>query len=570
MLITRILRTAMALFFIVFTVSGCSGLSTSSSSLGGESGGGFDELDDAESGLYDDGPVDLPVTIAKLDSLNSELVTIEYSDSLTQLLTRGEPANQTAVDSGYIITGEAGAVDLDQATKLFALNTSTAELTILEVETDGSFELEIEAEEGQVIALAPMVEAEDQIGAPIYADEENGVDTIALTNSNYLNPNVNIEVNPDGYAYFSAEVADGTYEIYRRNLDGTPLEVVAAGISSQVRFIVLDEQGSLNYVTQDGKVYSILVAVTSTPVLVADGALEPQYVDYDDPMELMSFGDVLDDADTFVPAPAEIFRVSAGAYMGMAFVSNKSQVNSESGGIVQPSFLRFLEVDFGTTVHEFLSTSDYHAAEFSLGELDTLFVAAELNDSAEAQGFQPFELYELDMTLGETAWENRGDPVYSHTTRGESLISMKATRYGLVVFVVQNAATGVNSIYSLRRDEVPVLVATSPSGDKTYSEWITLSEHNPLENTSLVTCATDASEGVSYLALHHLSNDDPGVFYRITSTVNKDGCKGNYAIDNENRVMFYRSEMVDGVEQAPQISLIDIDNLNSDELVLDE
>ena len=562
----------MALFFIVFTVSGCSGVS---SSLGGEAGGEFDELDGAESGLFDDGPVDLPVTIAKLDSLNSELVTIEYSDSLTQQLTKGSPVNQTAADSGYTITGAAGAVNVDQASKLFALNTSTGELTILEVESDGSFDLAIAAEEGQVIALAPMVDAEvdaeDQIAPPIYADEENNVDTIALTNSDYLNPYVNIEVNVDGYVYFSAEVVDGTSEIYRRNLDGTTLETVATGISSQVRFIVLDEQGSLNYVTQDGKVYSILLAATSTsvPTLKADGFIEPAHLDYEEPIEIMSFGDVLDDADTFVPAPTEVFRVGTGDYMGMPFVSNKRQVNSGSGGVVQPSFLRFIETHPATTTHEFLSTSDYHAAEVSLGEVDKLFAAAEPNDSAESQGFRPFELYELDMTLGTDAWANR-TLVYSHDTRGESLISMKSTRHGLVVFVMQNAATGTNSIYSLREGESPVAVVGSPVGDKTYSEWIALTEHSAPENTSFVTCATDAGEGVSYLALHNLERDDTGVFYRITSTVNKDGCKGNYAIDNENRVMFYRSETVDGVEQPPQISFIDLDNLSADELILDE
>jgi hypothetical protein len=135
---------------------------------------------------------------------------------------------------------------------------------------------------------------------------------------------------------------------------------------------------------------------------------------------------------------------------------------------------------------------------------------------------------------------------------------------------MQNAATGTNSIYSLSEGESPVAVAGSPAGDKTYSEWIALTEYNTIEQTAFVTCATDASEGVSYLALHRLEQDDPGIFYRITSTVNKDGCKGNYAIDNENRVMFYRSEMVDGVEQPPQISFIDLDNLSADELVLDE
>jgi hypothetical protein len=557
----------MELFFIVAVVLGCSGLSNSVDS-GVEV---FGELESAETSLYDQGPIDLPVTIAKLDSIDSALVTIEYSDSLTQELLRSL-ASQSAVSSGgYVITGEAGAINVDQATKLFALNTSTSELTVLEIAADGSFVLEMEAEEGQVIALAPMVDAEDQIGAPIYADEENGVDTIALTNSDFLNPNVNIEVNPDGYAYFSAEALDGTYEIYRRNLDGTTLETVATGISSQVRFIVLDEQGSLNYVTQDGKVFSILLAETSTDIssLAAKGSVTPAYLDYEDPVELMSFGDALDDADTFVPAPVEVFRVGSGSYRGMTFVSNKRQVNSGAEGIVQPSFLRFIEVDSGTTTHEFLSTSDYHSAEFSLGEVDTLFVAAEPNDTTEAQSFRPFELYELDMTLGATAWENR-TLFYSHATRGESLISMKSTRNNSVVFIVQNAVTGTNSIYSLREGESPVAVAGSPTGDKIYSEFIALTEYNPIGNTSFVTCATDASEGVSYLAKHNIDRDDPGVFYRITSTTNKDGCKGNYAIDNENRVMFYRSEVVDGVEQAPQISFIDLDNLNSDELVLDE
>lgn len=569
MLIIRILRMSVVLFFIVFTVVGCSGLSTSS--LGGDAGGDYDELDSTESGLYSDGPVDLPVTIAKLDSADSQLLTIEYSDSLSQQLTRESPSHQTAGDGGYVITGDSGAVNIDQATKIFALNTVTAESIIVDVEDDGSFELQISAEEGQVIALAPMVDAEDLIGIPLFVDEENGVDTIALTNADNLNPNVNIEVNVDGYAYFSAEVADGTYEIYRRNLDGTALETIATGISAQVRFITLDEQGSLNYVTQDGKVYSILLAATATSVsaLRADDLIEPQHLDYEDPFELMDFGDVLDDADTFVPAPAEVFRVGSGDYMGVAFVSNKRQVNNGSGGLVQPSFLRLIGSNLGTTTYEFLDTDDYNAAEFSLGEVDTLFVAAELNDSAEPQGFRPFELYALDMTLGPDAWANR-TLAYSHATRGESLISMKSTRHGFVVFVVQNIDTGTNSIYSLQEGESPVAVAVSPSGDKTYSEWIALTEYNRIEDSSFVTCATDASEGVSYLALHRLDRDDPGIFWRLTSTVNKDGCKGNYAIDNENRVMFYRSETVDGVEQPAQISFIDLDNINPDEFVLDE
>lgn len=553
------------LYFVVFigVTTGCGGLATSSSLDGdsgdsGDSGGSYDELDSTESGLYGDGPIDLPVTIAKLDSADAQLLTIEYSDSLSQQLTHEAPSYQTAGDGGYEIMGDAGAVDLDQATKLFALNTATAESTIVDVADDGSFELQIAAEEGQVIALAPMVDAEDQIGIPLFVDEENGVDTIALTNSDNLNPNVNLEVNVDGYLFFSAEVADGTFEIYRRNLDGTPLETVATGITSQVRFIAMDDQGSINYVTQDGKVFSILQAATSSAFLT-----------YDDPFELMSFGDVLDDADTFVPAPAEVFRVSSGTYMGKVFVSNKRQVNSGSGGLVQPSFLRFINISNGTTTTELLDTDDYSAAEFSLSGLDDLFVAAEVKDAAAIGGGRAFELYELDMTLGPDAWASR-TLAYTHTSDADAIVSLRSTRHSLAVFVVQNAATGIYAFYSLAEGGTPTLLAQSPSGDKTYSEWVALTEHNPVEQTSLVTCATDASEGVSYLVWHRLGIDAPGEFYRLTSTVNKDGCQGNYAIDNQNRVLFYRSETIDGVEQAPQISFIDLDDLDADELFLDE
>src|SRR3990167_7283975 len=151
------LRSITVFLGLIFVTS-CSGLSAISGSATGNATGETDtsggtstsagDLSNTETGLYADGPVDIPVTIAKLDSVDADLVIIPpLSDGAVDNLSSSSFIKKLESSGAvYVVTGAAGAVNTEQTMKIYGINTTSGTAVIASVESDGSFEFQINAE----------------------------------------------------------------------------------------------------------------------------------------------------------------------------------------------------------------------------------------------------------------------------------------------------------------------------------------------------------------------------------------------------------------------------------------
>lgn len=555
------------LCWLTLSLSYCGGIAGLATS--GDSVDAADPLSEGESSLYDAGPIDLPVTISKLDSVDANLVTVEYSDSgiAESVVSGARSLATTTTTSGYTGIGEPEAVKSEQiqtygVTKLYVINTATGDAKIVSLEADGSFSFTLQAAEGDIIAFAPMKSDELQIGLPLYADKDNGVFTLTLTNADNLSVNQPVVITADGYTYFSLQQGE-TFTLYRRNLDGSKIETVATGIPEQIRFISPTSDGEVSYFTQDGKGYVARPAATSTSSLTQSST---RYVTtWDEPLQVFDLNQSLNDPDSYIPAAAKIFISSEKKL----FLVNKLVVN---GAQTQPFFNLMVYFDpVAIEFAELLPTNEFKDAAFDVGSQDELYAFVSPIDNSTADGFGPYSLYRLNMLDGAQIWDNR-TLLYTFQP-GRRIISLDVSSTGTFVFVVTNPeAPGVEDIYAMDDSASPVFIAATEKdfGRLSYSEWIAVSPGADMADATIVTCGTDNTTGEEYLALHRIGQDDTNTWYRITDTTTN-GCAGAYNIDDAGRIVFYRAMKADdGSDLAPQLSLIDLNLIDPDLIVLDE
>lgn len=570
----------LVLFFVIFlafTLPRCGGLAGISTTGSDADSGGTDSSDDgssvatdplsdAESGLYDDGPMDLPVTIAKLDSGNLTAENDAYYTDGTDLSESSGGLYsvrhaETSSSAGYRFEfGEnfIKEADRDVVEYLAAVNLETGEIQLQGVNDDGSVDaFTVPAEEGQYIALAPMVADQSAVGIPIYPFVEDGVYGNALTNSTSLSVNLPVQIKDD-YTFFSEEFDDATFALYRRNLDGSPVETIISGVTSQIRYVEPGLGGGVAYYTQDGKAYYVK-ALGTTPET------------WGSPTLVRDLGAELSPPNSFVPAPVKL----ATSTNGYIFALNKAVVN-ENGGDMSTMLAIYNTADGTTSVH--MAVTDFKDASFDMGEQDTLFVFLSPYDSKTMDGFGAYELYRLDMTLGHAAWENR-EKIYAIPGSNDHVATMTASSENVVVFATFNTLsperTGVLALEDIEHP-LPRVLFESPIGVKMYSEHVAVSPSGSFFDAVVLTCANDPETDTSYLVIHNMS-DERNVLYRITSP-EKETCGGGYNIDDENRIVYFQdiADLSDSDgdgdtdEGYPQLTVTDLNKIDPELIVLEE
>jgi hypothetical protein len=559
--------TLFIFLLLLFTLNACAGVSGISGQATGEgtgdtgnTGTGTEALSETESGLYEDGPVSIPVTIAKLDSVNADLVTITplETGANDNLASPWMIRKLESSEGVYVVTGTAGAVNTDEAMKIYGLNTTLAIAVIADVEDDGSFEFQINAEEGEIVAIAPMLDDESEIGPPVYGDTETGVVTLSTTNTDALNANSNI-VELDGYVYFSLENEDGTFTLHRRNLDGTAVETLVENIDSQIRFITASENNVITYVTQDGRVFRLNGTAATASV---SGRARYAELTWNTPETIHDFGEPVDDPEFFLPPTTRTFIASSGDI----FFSNGNPLGAASTTI-QDIVLTHVDAATGAKT-ALIKFKDYEFVNVDMGAPDTLFVSASPTSNTGLDN--RFRIFKLNMLDGAAAWDLR-TLIHTRPIADENILNIDASARNMIVFVT--AQDTLHTFFSLSADvsDTPIEGAMfTGTPERPYSEWITVSPDSASGNALVLTCRGDGDKG-SYLVIHRIGVDPPETLQRITNSESKNSCHGSYRVDDGGRVFFYRTSInEDGTEGAAQLSFINLTTIDESQLTVDD
>lgn len=230
---------------------GCGGSAGISAATGGDIG---TDLTSTDSQLYDEGPVDMPVTIAKLDSPDLTKVSVTVEEITTPSIS---PPLATTTLYRFTIIGAPAATN---TAKIFVYDVTTGDTASADVATDYSFTVSIDAASlTDSIAFAGGNSELSQISPPyvinVVVNEDLSVSpVVALTNSSSLNSNQNILVDAVGNYYLSSSNTDGTYTLSRRSATGTQLEIIAPALNSPPRIVFSSQGGSVMVILEDGTI----------------------------------------------------------------------------------------------------------------------------------------------------------------------------------------------------------------------------------------------------------------------------------------------------------------------------
>jgi hypothetical protein len=222
----------------------------------------------------------------------------------------------------------------------------------------------------------------------------------------------------------------------------------------------------------------------------------------------------------------------------------------------------------------FVFPHEYNETYFDAGSGKNLYVfLTEYTGSTHPDDLKPYVLYKMDLNEGMAAWDNR-TLVMKMPTSNDRIVSFEASLSNFFVFAVRNTAS-IESVSVYAMDEVehplPGLKFHSPVENKIYSQWIAVSPSGAFDRSTIVTCGTDTTTGANYLAIHRVGFDQPDTMYRVTNSETTNGCAGAYNIDDEGRIVFYRTtnDATTGEPTSPQLSFIDLSKIKSGDLILD-
>jgi len=127
------------LLVLLSTACAMSG-STGTNAIDTETPASADPISDTESDLYesDDSAMSIPVTIAKMESVNVEKTTVTQETSSGLQTKTGFAIKTATAPNTYRIVGTADAVNTEQANALLLVNGDL--ITSHEVADDGSFD----------------------------------------------------------------------------------------------------------------------------------------------------------------------------------------------------------------------------------------------------------------------------------------------------------------------------------------------------------------------------------------------------------------------------------------------
>ncbi len=277
------------LFVALLCLNGCAILDFSNLVMGAGSinGATVDVPSEAEDNLYDSGTIDLPVTMAKLDSPDAGAITVSVesgtlsiSDSYL-MATRNHYA--TVENFTMTITGTAGAIDLTEVSGVVAYTVSsdgvvdTASQVVVTPDDDGSFVLQISFTGRDEVIFAGITSDLTYISPVLRVIKQTLNDisertnfVIVTTNTNYLDTSQDILSDGDSY-YLSLALDDGTNSFLRRSGTGSSLELLLEDSTEEVRQTAALSADKIAYINSDGELKLSLPSAVSSSISDSDG-----------------------------------------------------------------------------------------------------------------------------------------------------------------------------------------------------------------------------------------------------------------------------------------------------------
>lgn len=242
-----------------------------------------EDISDSESELLAEGPIDLPVTIAKLESPDASKLDISesfggsnlikeralYQTSPRILIIEGLPEAVRNVEDQPIIVG----FPYDQIENIVGDDVTVT------VADDGSFTISIPTEGDALIAsgngdfVSPFLH--------ITEDPVTGYFTIITTNTNpgVIDTDTQIAVDSDGYYYLNFnDSTNGGKSLVRRNVDGSSVQNIVTGSSISMEGLVVRTSNKAAYSHESSPGIGTLTLQLTSIVQSADEAISSNLV----------------------------------------------------------------------------------------------------------------------------------------------------------------------------------------------------------------------------------------------------------------------------------------------------
>ncbi len=317
-----------------------------------------DSLSTIEAELHETGAASIPVTIAKLDSLDPSKVSItaELSLDTSVNLNFNYLTTQTNCTYIYTIVIAAGGVSDPTTTPsilIYNLTQNYTEMYGSVVAADGSAPiagtgpLSVCGEAADQIMVSTLTAAEDAASPPVTLEiDATGSTIMTLTSSTNLAGSNNILVNPNGDIFAIVLDGAGGSSIYRIESDGTTGTFIATltDIPQALTILNLGTTSYLYYVNTSGVLKQIeitpVTASVSNPFLVkskytvtaTESTIEDFAVDADSSYSLGSQAANATDADG-----TKILWVNHKDSLGNSLISMYSRTTDATSGSIELS-----------------------------------------------------------------------------------------------------------------------------------------------------------------------------------------------------------------------------------------
>lgn len=472
-------------------------------------------VSDTESELLAEGPIELPVTIAKLESPDAS--KLEISESFGGANLVDERALYQVAPRILIITGLPEAIrDVEDQPYVVGfpyeqIESVVGEQVTVNVEDDGSFTMTVPTEGDALLAsgngafVSPFLH--------ITEDPVTGYFTIITTNSapGVIDTDTQVAVDSDGYYYLNFnDAVTGGQSLVRRNVDGSLVQEIVSGDGIEIDSLVVRTSNKGVYTYQNSETTGSLTLQLTSIVQDASASVSELVDD-----ELFQFSRIV----SFNYELADILNYDSSSN------NHRIYINSDEDGVV------FLNRSDPSVVYVNTTSTDtlnvirdglYDDIRIALDIENNILYAWILDEGL-------YSLYSTDIANDPSfAWGQRESLMVFQEY--EDIVSMDAA-HGVLSYSIQNE--GQLEWYAYTENE-GVFAINDPGDDDGVYENIKVS----LDGSAIFACETSGE--INQFVYYKLSD---GEIRSVTGDPSVEVCTGNessYYVA-EDFVHFYRN-----------------------------
>lgn len=549
---------------------GSNSFATGETETGGSSGNG-EPLSSTEASLFEDGPIDIPVSIAKNDGVNPANVDVEFEILGAQLIngddhdSRYVTASECSTEAILTFTGNADAVS-DPTTNPFVYiyNYTQGTGTTIAVNADGSFASTSICANLEDDITVSTLNADETESSPFYRiiAESNGVTAVILTNAPNLNFAQTIAYDGYGGIYVSTINDDGTSNLARIHANNSSPETVA----SNMEFLPFDVVATI-----DGKIWVQDQSIYYNQILpnAAIGDVSTSSVAGSSTTWGLTTPDLyIDTVLTEQTGLDYYFLGNSPGFIELYHAVHSQPVSMNGSDETLNMIVRSRPTDSTPSPHmlrfiipELVYIKIFTGTEADIytdyGDPHTLYML-KINDETDSSSLQKIDVEQL-------IYVNSGLLELSSQTildgLPETVDQIDASENGDVVVFVDNLNShGLLNNISVWTATEGVIEINNPLTDNTMYRSAKVSDTGDL----VVLCGTPEGESESHnLYFYRPGIDQPGTITllvgdRETSYCNP-GFQDSYAIDHDGNVLFY---FIDAVTEDAQLGIIYADQID--------